>query len=247
MDLTNTVALVTGGARRVGRAITLELARAGCDIAVHYRDARKQAEELVAELGRLGRRALAIPGDLSDPTAWQSVVQATVTQWGRLDILVNNASLFLDDRSDNLEDFDPASWERMLRVNLLAPMGLAHHAVPHLRNAGGGRIINLLDIAIDRPWPDHLSYIASKAALAAMTQSLARSLAPDVCVNGIAPGVAVFPESYDEPLKQRILDKIPLQRPGSPEEVARVVRFLLQAGDYITGETIRIDGGRHLV
>ncbi len=246
MELTNSVALVTGGARRVGRAIALELARSGCNVAIHYRHSRDQAEELVTELNGLGRRAVAISGDLSDPTAWQSIVQKAVASWGRLDILINNASLFLEDGSDNLDDFDPTSWETMLRVNLIAPMGLVCLAAPHLRARGCGRVINLLDIAVDRPWPDHLAYVASKAALAAMTHSLARSLAPDVCVNGIAPGVAVFPESYDEPLKQRILAKIPLGRPGSPEEVARVVRFLLQSGDYITGETIRLDGGRHL-
>ncbi|MFQ5461107.1 MAG: SDR family oxidoreductase [Phycisphaerae bacterium] len=247
MHLNDTVALVTGGARRVGRAIALELARAGCNVAVHCRNSRDHAEALAADVARLGRRAVIIEGDLSDAQTWHAIVQAAVKPWGRLDILVNNAALFLHGKSDNLTGFDPASWERMLRINLLAPMGLAHHAAPHLRASGSGRIINLLDIAVDRPWTDHLSYVASKAGLAAMTQSLARLLAPDVCVNGVAPGVAVFPESYGESLKQRILDKIPLDRPGSPDEVARVVRFLVQSADYITGEIIRVDGGRHLV
>lgn len=245
--LEGTVALITGGAKRVGRAIALELARAGCGIAVHYRESRREAEQLAVELAAWGQRAVAVPGDLGDASRWPAIVQQTVDGLGRLDILINNASVFLTEKPDTLDGFDPALWDMMLRVNLTAPVGLSHHAYPHLRASGRGRIVNLLDASADRMWPNHLAYCASKAGLAAMTRGLARALAPDVRVYGVAPGIAVFPEAYDGELRERLTARVPLGREGTPGEVARLVRFLVESGDYITGETIRIDGGRHLL
>ena len=265
-------ALVTGGAKRVGRAIVLELARAGCDVAIHYRRGRAEAQQLADEVDRLetavtqrgrsdrvprsitqggrsqrGRQAVIIGADLTDPASWPMVIDETVKRLGRLDILINNASVFLTPQPDSIEAFDATQWESMFRVNLIAPMALCHHAQPHLERGGQGHIVNLCDISARSPWPDHLAYCTSKAALEALTRGLARAMAPDVRVNGVAPGIAVFPDEYPEELRRRLIGKVPLGRPGTPEDVARLVRFLVESGDYITGQIIPIDGGRSLV
>ncbi|MCH7884693.1 MAG: SDR family oxidoreductase [Planctomycetes bacterium] len=247
MKLEGTVALVTGGAVRVGRAIGLELAHAGCDIAIHYHQSRLQAEDLASEIEKIGRRAVIISGDLEDASSWPTIVDRSVDALGRLDVLVNNASIFLTDTADTLEGFDPLLWTRMLRINLLAPMALSHHARTYLGASGLGKIINLGDGCVERPWPEHLAYCASKAGLAAMTKALARAFAPKVQVNAVAPGIAVFPDSYSPALREKLQRRVPLGRAGSPEEVAGLVRFLAESGDYITGQTIPIDGGRNLV
>jgi pteridine reductase len=241
------VALVTGGAKRVGRATVLELARSGHDVAIHFRHARNEANSLAAEVIGLGRRAVAVTGDLLEPSSWPAIVEDTVAQLGRLDVLVNNASVFLMPQPDTAEDFDRVQWESILRVNVVAPMALSHAARPHLEAGGHGAIVNLCDISADRPWPDHLAYCASKAALTALTRGLARGLAPGIRVNGIAPGIAVFPEEYPDSLRKALTDRVPLRRAGSPEEIARVVRFLIEDAPYVTGQIITIDGGCSLV
>jgi len=247
MKLLDSVALITGGAKRVGRAIALELVRGGCDVGVHYRRSRTEAEEVVAQITQLGRRAVAVDGDLSDPASWPRIVQSTVDGLGRLDILINNASMFLPDGSESLEEFDPKLWDRMLRTNLTAPVALCHHCRSYLVASGMGKVVNICDIAAERPWANHVAYCASKAGLVAATKALARALAPDIQVNGVAPGIAVFPDSYSDELRRRLVSRVPLARPGTPEEVAVLVRFLVESADYITGQIIPIDGGRSLV
>ncbi len=246
MTLHGTVALVTGGARRVGRAIATELARAGCDVAIHCHRSRLEARALAEELRTFDVRADVVTGDLNDPASWASIIEHTVASLGRLDILVNNAAAFLTEKPDTLDALDHALWERMLRVNLIAPVALARCARPPLAAGGAGVIINLCDIAADRPWPGHLAYCASKAGLVAMTQALARELAPEIRVNGVAPGIALFPDEYDPELRETITRRVPLRREGSPGEVARLVRFLVESADYVTGQIIRIDGGRSI-
>ncbi len=247
MNLDGTVALVTGGAKRVGRAIVLELARTGCNVAIHYRHSSCEAQGLVAEVTGMGRRAVAVCGDLNDPADWPAIIRQTIDGLERLDVLVNNASAFLTGGPDSIEAFSPSRWESMLRTNLVAPMALCHYARPYLEANGAGKIINLCDICADRPWAKHLGYCASKAGLVSLTKGLARSLAPRVQVNGVAPGIAVFPEAYPDELRRKLIGEVPLGRAGSPEEVARLVRFLVEEGDYITGQIIPIDGGRSLV
>ena len=247
MKLDDTVALVTGGAKRVGRAIALELARAGCHVAIHYRRSRSEAEQLAAEVVGMGRKAVTIAGDLNDPASWPAIIRRTVDGLHRLDILVNNASAFLADRPDSIDAFDRQRWESMLRTNVVAPMALSHHAHPYLQAHGNGKIVNLCDISADRPWSEYLAYCTSKAALTALTKALARALAPAIQVNGVAPGIAVFPVEYSAEKRRRLTGLVPLGREGTPEEVARLVRFLVESGDYITGQIIPIDGGRSLV
>lgn len=245
MNLEGRTALVTGGAKRVGRAICKALAQTGCHVAIHYHRSASDAESLAEDLRHLGVQSCTTCGDLEDPASWDRIVQETITKLDRLDILVNNASLFLTEEPDDLDGFDPAYWDRMLRVNLTAPVGLVH-AARHALQQNKGRVINLLDTSWDTPWSGHLAYGASKAGLAVMTRGLAKTMAPHVRVYGVAPGVAEFPEAYDEAKRQRILARVPLERPGTPEDIAGAIVGLLQHGDYITGEIIRVDGGRHL-
>jgi pteridine reductase len=237
------VALVTGGARRVGRAIVLELARSGCDVAVHYHRSHDDAETLATALADLGCQCELLSDDLADTAAPGRLVDRTVDRFERLDILVNNASVFDPQR---IEDFDVAAWERIMRVNLTAPAGLAAAAHRYLRATGRGKIVNLCDIAAERPWPSHIPYCASKAALVSLTRSLARALAPDVQVNGVSPGIAVFPDDYDEATRQKLIAKVPLGRSGTPDDIARTVRFLVDEAHYVTGQIINVDGGRSI-
>ena len=247
MKLEGSVALVTGAAKRVGRAIALALADDGCDVAIHYHRSVDEADELRAMVIQRGRRALTVAGDLADPDCWSAIVERTAGELGRLDILINNASLYQTETPDTLDGFDHVQWERMLRTNLVAPMALCHAASRHLAASGRGHIVNLCDIAAERPWPAHLAYCVSKAGLVCLTKVLARAMAPHVRVNGVAPGIAVFPDEYSEETRQRLTRPVPLEREGTPEEVADLVRFLVSRGDYITGQVLDIDGGRGLV
>jgi len=243
MNLEGRVALVTGAARRVGRAIALRLAGAGCRVAAHYHDSESDAGRLVEEIQRAGGDAGAFQADLAQADAPARLVEETLRRFGRLDILVNNAAVFEKMR---LDQFELEAWDRTLRVNLTAPMALAFAARAALR-ASRGRILNLCDVATRRPWPDHLAYIVSKAGLETLTAALARAFAPDVNVVGIAPGVALWPESYDHPTRERLLARVPLARAGTPADIAAAAHFLLAEADYVTGVVLPVDGGRSVV
>lgn len=243
MELSGRVALITGGARRVGRAIALRLARAGCHIGLHYSTSRDEAMQVGRECTALGVQVRLLEGDLAESATPSHLIETTLERFGRLDILVNNASTFTP---MSLEDFTPQEWDRTLRVNLTAPMALAFAARDALKLAKG-RIINLCDIATQRPWPTHLAYVVSKGGLDTLTKALARAFAPDVNVVGIAPGIAEFPAEYDEALRQRLIARVPLLRAGSPDDIAAAVHFILGEGDYITGTILPVDGGRGAV
>ncbi len=243
MDLLDRVALVTGAGKRVGRAITLRLAEAGCRVAVHYRNSEADARAVVEQCRSFGVDAAAFTADLADAAATADLIGHVESHFGRLDVLVNNASEF---ESQSLETFSPEAWDRTLRVNLTAPMILAHAARDALRRAGG-RVVNLCDISTQRPWPDHLAYMVSKGGLDTLTRVLARAFAPEVNVVGIAVGVAAWPEHYDEATRDKLTARIPLQRAGTPDDIARAVLFVLRDGDYVSGAIIPIDGGRQVV
>jgi pteridine reductase len=247
LPLSGRVALVTGGVQRVGRAIVLELARAGCSVAVHHRRSAETADEVAAQIADLGRRATTVAGDLNEPSTWPAIIDQTVVELGKLNILVNNASAFLTEGSDTIEGFDAELWDLMLRTNLIAPAALCHHAREHLRADGSGKIVNLCDVAAERPWPGSLAYCASKAGLVSLTKALARALAPGIQVFGVSPGIAVFPDCYPPAKRERLVARVPQKRAGTPEEVARLVRFLVEHGEYMTGQILTIDGGRSLV
>ncbi|MFH0980162.1 MAG: SDR family oxidoreductase [Planctomycetota bacterium] len=241
MSAERRVALVTGAAKRVGRAIALELAAAGCDVAVHHNRSRDEAAEVVRQIEALGRRACRVHGDLSHEPSWTHIVSACLEAFGRLDVLINNAAVFDPMRP---ADFDASAWERTLRINLIAVAGLCHHAAEPLRAGGRGCIVNLCDIAADRPLREHLAYSCSKAGVVALTQALAVELAPGVRVNGVSPGIAGFPRAYDQATRDRLTAEVPLQRAGTPEDIAKAVRYLVNDAPYVTGQILRVDGGR---
>jgi pteridine reductase len=227
-------ALVTGAASRVGRAIALELHRNGAQIAVHYRNARPQAEELARELGG----APLVQGDQSvEP---QRIVQDAAEALGGLDVLVCSAAGF---EKLPAESLPREQFEKMLASNLVGPFYLMQAAYPFLRPAKGC-VVNLLDLCgTSQVWKGYAHYAASKAGLAALTRLLALEWAPEVRVNGVAPGVAKFPDGLRQEERDRIVARIPLGRPGTPEDVARAVAFLARE-PYLTGQILAVDGGR---
>lgn len=242
MELDGRVTLITGAARRIGQALALRLASTGCSVALHYGRSRREAETTAEECRGLGVRAECFQADLADSHAVAKLVPEVLATMGRLDILINNASVF---EEMTLERFEPEAWERTMRVNLTAPMMLSHAAADALR-ASRGRIVNLCDIAPWRPWPRHLAYVVSKGGLETLTKVLARALAPEVNVVGIAPGAVAWPESYDQAIRDHLTAKIPLKRAGTPEDVANAVHYLLGDGDYLTGVILPVDGGRSI-
>ena len=242
MEIQGAKILVTGAARRVGRAIAWRLAQAGADLAIHYRNSKDEAAALNDRITAAGRRSCLIRGDLADRNGPQQIIAATADALGGLDVLVNNASVF---SAMALDQFDADAWDRTMQVNVTAVAALCHHARPLLEATGCGCIVNLCDIAADRPWPGYLAYCVSKAGLVCLTKALARELAPKVRVNGLSPGIAVFPEDYDVARREKLIAKVPLGRAGTPEDVAEAVQFLV-SNDYITGQIIRLDGGRSL-
>ncbi|MHC4441282.1 MAG: SDR family oxidoreductase [Planctomycetota bacterium] len=243
MDATGKVALITGSSRRVGRAMALELAQAGFDIAVHFKTSADAARQVADEIRKLGRQAILVSCELADLDMINNIVSDTIEAFGRIDVLVNNASLFVKTPLDRI---DLAQWDRLIRVNIIAPLLLARKTAPHMKKTGGGRIVNLTDIHAHSPIRDYDLYCATKAALTSITKSLALELAPEITVNAVAPGIAVFPDDYDQQLRDQLVSKVPLKREGSPQEVADLVRFLVTQGSYITGQIIPIDGGRSI-
>jgi NAD(P)-dependent dehydrogenase (short-subunit alcohol dehydrogenase family) len=244
MNLTNTVALVTGGAKRVGRALALALAERGCNVVIHYDRSEEAAQQTAQEIRAMDVSAWVISADLADPAAAQSLIPAAIQQAGRLDILFNNASIFLP------EDFlsaDLSTWEHTLRVNLTAPFVLSQAFAYALPTGRPGKIINLLDTIALRPQNHHFSYTISKVGLAGLTKAMAHALAgQNIQVNGIALG-AILPNVNDDPAQfDRLAERIPARRTGSPADVVQAALYLLEA-DYVTGEIIHVDGGRHLV
>ena len=238
------VALITGAGRRVGAVIARTLHAAGYDLALHYRHSAAEATALAETLER--QRAgstLLLQGELADTAALPVLIASLLAHYGRLDALVNNASAFYP---TPLGEATPAQWNELFASNAQAPFFLSQAAVPALREAQGG-IVNLLDIYAERPLANHPLYCMAKAALAAMTRSLALDLAPQVRVNGVAPGAVMWPSDgkpYDD--QQAMLARTPMQRAGTPEDVAGVVLWLLRDAPFVTGQVVRVDGGRTL-
>jgi pteridine reductase len=220
------------------------LAEAGCNVAVHYRTREADAADLRDRITEMGRRCCLVRGDLVDPVVPERLIAETVEVLGGLNVLVNNAAVF---GRMTLEGFDPVAWQREMHVNLTAVALLCHHARPHLLRGGSGKIVNLCDISSERPWKGHLAYCVSKAGLVGLTKALARELAPTVQVNGVAPGIATFPDDFDQQTREALVARVPLGRAGTPEDVAAAVRFLVEHGDYVTGQIIPVDGGRSIV
>ncbi len=234
-------ALVTGAGRRIGRAIAVALGGRGLHVAVHYNSSEAGARETAAEIERAGGRATCLKADLSRVGAAASLVDEAVGALGHLDVLVNSAAVMV---RTPIGEVTPAAWEQMFAINLRAPFFASQAAAPHLARRKGA-IVNLADLAAFETWPAYVPHGITKAGIVQMTRALARALAPDVRVNAVAPGTVLLPESWSEDTAQRLASSTPLRRLGSPQDVTRAVLFLLDS-DYITGETIIVDGGRHV-
>jgi NAD(P)-dependent dehydrogenase (short-subunit alcohol dehydrogenase family) len=245
MTLNSRVALLTG-AKRIGAEIALAMAARGADIAIVYRSSAKEADDVARRVRELGRRALLVQGDVSDPSACAAVVEGVGREFGRLDVLVNMASLY---HSVPFDDLNATEWSRQLAVDLNGSFFCAHAAVPLMRRSGGGRIVNFADwvAASGRPrYPGFLAYYVAKAAVKALTEALALEVAADqILVNAIAPGPILAPPGTSEKELQAVIDATPVGRWGGPEEIVKAVLSLVES-DFMTGETIRVDGGRHL-
>jgi pteridine reductase len=235
--------LVTGGAVRVGRAIVETLARSGWSVAFSFRSSAAAARELTAALAGAGLTAVAIAADLDERTERRKLVEAAVAALGGLDALVNSAAIF---PRTPIERLDEDALAAALRTNLEAPLFLALAAAPHLR-VRSGAIVNLADVYAATPLKHHLAYSVSKAALVAATRALAVELAPEVRVNAVAPGIALFPASYDAAKRTRLLERTLLRREAGGGEIAGAVRYLLEDAAAVTGQVLTVDGGQSLV
>jgi pteridine reductase len=237
-------ALITGGAKRIGASVARALHEAGINLALHYRSSANEARGLAGELNaRRPDSVILIQGDLLDTPGLVMLVRDTVARWGRLDLLVNNASSFYPTPVGSTTQ---AQWDDLMGSNLKAPFFLAQAAAAELRSRRGN-IVNMVDIYADRPMSGHPVYCAAKAGLAMLTKSLARELAPEVRVNGIAPGAILWPEACsDEAARDYIISHTALKRLGNPDDVARALLFLIQDANYVTGQIMAVDGGRSL-
>jgi len=245
MEIVGRAALITGG-KRIGAAMAKAFAEAGMDVGLSYNRSRDEAEATAADVVAAGRRALITSANLSTPGDCRALVDATAAAFGRLDVLVNMASVY---SSVSLEDADEHAWSRAIDVDLRAAFLCARAAVPHMRRAGGGRIINFSDwvAASGRPrYPGYVPYYVAKAGTKALAEALALEVAgDDILVNAIAPGPILAPPGTTDDELKKVESATPLGRWGGPEAIVRAVMFLVET-DFVTGETIRVDGGRHV-
>jgi pteridine reductase len=240
LELHGRVALVTGAGVRVGRTIALALAEQGMRVAVHYNASATEAAETVRLVRERGGDAHEFAGDLTDPATPVRLADAVVGGLGALDVLINSAAVMM---RTPLDSVTPAQWDAMMALNLRAPFFLSRAAAA--RMSDGGSIVNIADLAAFESWPEYLPHGISKAGVVHMTRGLAKVLAPRVRVNAIAPGAVLLPESWSDADAERLARTTPLARIGRPEDVADAVLYLLRA-EYVTGDTIIVDGGRHV-
>ncbi len=238
--LEDQVALVTGGGRRIGRAIALTLGRAGASVVVNYNQSKAGALATAREIEQMGAQAVALRADISRPAQVQAMFRAIRKRFGRLDVLVNNAAVFFEGTLEKLTEKD---WDRILGINLKGTFFCAQAAARIMQRQRRGRIINISSLGGLQAWPGHMHYCASKAAVIMLTRCLAKTLAPYIQVNSVAPGTILFPGDRPERIEKERRSTL-LQRPGRPEDIAETVLFLATQGEFITGQVFVVDGGK---
>jgi len=239
----NKVALITGAAHRIGATTARLLHQNGMNIVLHYRGSREQAQAVQKELNdKRENSVILIQADLHITNGLPALIEESVKAWGRLDVLINNASSFYP---SPIEKATEEQWDDLIGSNLKAPFFLAQAAAPYLKKHNGC-IINIVDIHAERPLKTYPIYSMAKAGLAMMTKSLACELGPDIRVNGVAPGAILWPENLDEVAKQRIVSRTFLKRQGEPKDISKTILYLIKDADYVTGQIIAVDGGRSL-
>jgi pteridine reductase len=241
-NLDGKVALITGGARRIGACLARTLHASGMTVAIHYQSSLQAAHALQNELNAQRENScMLIQCELTEYSKLKTLVDECARRLGRLDVLINNASTFFPTL---IGKTDESHWNTLLETNLKAPFFLMQAAAPHLKKQQGC-IINLIDIYAERPLPNHAAYCASKAGLVSLTRSFAQSLAPEIRVNGIAPGAILWPEKqHDEVAQKRLVSRIPLRRPGDPQDIADAALYLINNAAYTSGQILAVDGGR---
>lgn len=237
-------AFVTGAAIRVGRAISVELARAGYDVILHAWRNRDSLEEVAATIRGMGRNAYLVSADLSDPLEVDRLADGVAAMHPCVDLLVNNAGIY---EKRPFEAVDREAYRRMQAVNLEAPYFLTRGLLDCLRRSDAASVINITDIGGELPLPEYSHYAVSKAGLLMLTRALAIELAPKIRVNAVSPGTVVFPEDLDPTAREALIREIPLQREGTAEDVGRAVVFLAKDAPYVTGQVINVDGGRSAI
>jgi len=242
MEIEGKVAIVTGGAVRLGRALALALAEQGARLVIHYGSSAGPAQETVRQIQAVGRNALAVQADLRRPGQVGGILNDAVSHFGQVDVLVNNAAIF---EPGGWSDTTEENWDRHFAINLKAPFFLSQAFASHVGQERAGHIVNIADWRGARPGTDHVAYTLTKAALIAMTKSMAQALAPNIQVNAIAPGLILPPPGQNRTYLEGQAREIPAQRAGSPEEIARALVFLVRS-DFVTGELIFVTGGQHL-
>jgi pteridine reductase len=242
VELAGRVALVTGAGRRLGRAMAAALASRGMTVAIHYWSSHAGADELKRGIEAAGGRAACFAADLSDAHSARALPGRVVDALGRLDVLVNSAASMHHLR---FEDTTVEQYDAILDLNLRSVFFCTQGAATALR-AARGKVVNIADLGGLEPWPGYAAHSVSKAGVVMLTRVLALSLAPDVTVNAIAPGAVLVPESYDAAERERLARTTPAQRLGSPDDVVAALLYLLEGGDFVTGEVLAVDGGRRL-
>jgi pteridine reductase len=242
MDIHGKVALITGSAKRIGREIAIELARRGAVVAIHYRSSEGAAKETLETVRKSGATTGIFQADLANAADIERLFRELRDAFGGLDILVNNASEFAQASAD---ETTPDVWDDQMSANARGPFFVAQHAARLMMERGQGKIVNIVDVAGEVVWPSYLAYSVSKAALIAVNRGMAKAYAPSIQVNGVAPGPILFPEHYTEEQKTAAIERTLLKRAGSPRDIVNAVVFLIE-NDYITGEIVHVDGGRHL-
>ncbi|NUN13233.1 MAG: SDR family oxidoreductase [Myxococcales bacterium] len=237
--------LVTGGAVRVGKVIAETFAKQGAHVAITTRFHLESAHDFAARFEGSGKIGPIIYADFTDNTAGDQVTQVLANEWGRVDIVVHSASMFVRSPTDHM---DESHWDAVLGVNLLTPFRLSTACLPLFANAGGGKIIHIVDLSAFRAWPGYLAHSVSKSGLLTLTEGLAAAWAPrNIQVNAVAPGAVLWPEDFSEQQKHREIQKTPAGDSGSPADVANAVLYLAQGSSFLTGACIRVDGGRSLI
>jgi NAD(P)-dependent dehydrogenase (short-subunit alcohol dehydrogenase family) len=241
LPLIGKTTLITGAAKRIGRHLAITAAAAGSDVIIHHAESPVEAEHLSNEIKTMGRKAWTLQYDFNNLEDIELFLQQAFS-FAKVDFLVNNAAIF---EPLNMQSTTLSTWQKHFNINLTVPFLLSQEFAAHLGDDGKGRIVNILDWRALRPGLEHFPYTISKAALASMTQAMARTLAPNILVNGIAFGAILAPN--DETTPDIILKNVPIKRFATLEEVSQTLMFLLDGPEYITGEIIHLDGGRHLV
>jgi len=246
MSHSNKVVLITGAAKRVGATVARHLHEQGMRLAIHYHNSAQEAEQLSAELNQQRTNSAIIwQGDLKDISSLPNLVEHVITTWGQLDVLINNASSFYPSPIGKATE---THWNDLIGTNLKAPFFLAQAAAPYLIKQQGC-IINMLDIQATSPLPSYPIYSIAKSGLLMLTKALAKDLGPNVRVNGVAPGVVLWPDDeteFDKSIQEKIIARTALKRAGTPQDIAKTIDFLIQQANYITGQVIAVDGGRSL-